>query len=359
MRVLFVIPHPIEGPSSRFRVYQYLPYLEKMGVHCTVRPFVSSDKVKGLYKDGHMGEKIALTLGGLGRRFVDIRRASRHDIVFVLREAFALGPPFIENAFARFGNKMIFDFDDAIYMPSLAYPNAIDRLRDWGKPAKIIAKSDIVIAGSQYLAEYARKTAAGRVEILPTVVDHQVYKPREQRRENGRITLGWIGTPRGSHYVADLMPVFKSLYAKTPSLRFVFIGCAKFEAEGLPIEFRDWSLAREPQDIAGFDIGIMPLTDDEETRGKCGFKLIQYMSSGVAAVGSPVGANKEIIEDGISGLFADGLRSWEQGLSRLIEDHELRKSLSEQGRTRAIQKYSLQHTAPKMLRILQDTLSGP
>jgi len=330
-----------------------------MGVHCTVRPFVSSDRVKDLYKDGNTGKKIALTLGGLGRRFSDISRAPKYDIVFVLREAFALGPPFIEYALARFGKNMVFDFDDAIYMPSLAYPNAIDRLRDWSKPAKVIAKSDTVIAGSEYLADYARKTATGRVEVLPTVVDHQVYKPRDRKDGNQHITLGWIGTPRGSHYVADLMPVFKSLYAKTPSLRFVFIGCAKFAAEGLPIEFRDWSLAREPQDIAEFDIGIMPLTDDEETRGKCGFKLIQYMSSGVAAIGSPVGANKEIIEDGISGLFADGLRGWEQGLSRLIEDRKLRASLSEKGRTRAVRKYSLQHTAPKMLRILHDTLLRP
>jgi glycosyltransferase involved in cell wall biosynthesis len=155
--------------------------------------------------------------------------------------------------------------------------------------------------------------------------------------------------------VADLMPVFQQLATAHPRLQLVFIGCAPFETKGLPIEFRDWSLAREPEDIAGFDIGIMPLTDDEETRGKCGFKLIQYMSSGVAAVGSPVGANNEIIEPETSGLFADTPEEWFSALDRLIGDGALHKRLAEGGRARAIARYSLQHTAPEMLRILRET----
>ncbi len=354
MRVLFVVPHPIEGPSSRFRVYQYLPYLEAQGIVCDVRPFVGSDTVNELYRDGNTARKVALTLSGLGGRMTDIARARRYDIVFILREAFALGPPWIEFALARAGKAMVFDFDDAIYLPSLAYRNAIDRLRDWTKPARVIARADTIIAGSDYLADYARKTATGTVEVLPTVVDHNVYRPRPDKRSD-TVTLGWIGTPRGSSYVADMMPVFKSLSVRHPGLRMVFIGCAPFHTEGLPIEFRDWALAREPQDIAEFDIGIMPLTDDEETRGKCGFKLIQYMSSGVAAVGSPVGANNQILEDGVSGLLADSLDDWHAALDRLVGDEALRTRLTQAGRTRAMTHYSLQATAPRMLRILEET----
>ncbi|RKF14742.1 glycosyltransferase [Roseovarius spongiae] len=353
MRVLFVIPHPVEGPSSRFRVYQYIPYLEAAGVECTIRPFVSSAQVNELYRDGNLARKMALTLGGLGRRLRDVWQAGAHDVVFVLREAFALGPPFVENALARRGRALVFDFDDAIYTPSLAYSNPIDRLRDWTKTGKVIGRADTVIAGSRYLADYAARTASGVIEVLPTVVNHEVYAPRP--RKGGAVTLGWIGTPRGSHYVADLMPVFRRLAGAHPRLRMVFIGCAPFDAEGLPIEFRDWSLDREPQDIAEFDIGIMPLTDDEETRGKCGFKLIQYMSSGVAAVGSPVGANREIIEEGESGLFADSPDDWFGALDRLIGDDALRARLAAGGRDRAVARYSLQHTAPEMLRILRET----
>lgn len=358
MRVLFVIPHPIEGPSSRFRIYQYIPYLERMGVSCTVRPFVSSDQVRELYKDGNTIKKIVLTMRGLGGRIADIFRAPRYDVVFVLREAFALGPPVVETALARLGGKLVFDFDDAIYMPSLVYANVIDRLRDFGKPAKVIARSDLVIAGSPYLADYARRTAQGRVEVLPTVVDHTVYAPRTTPAPDGTVTIGWIGTPRGSSYVADMLPVFKALYAKCPQLRFLFIGCAHFDPDGLPIEFRDWTLAREPQDIAEFDIGIMPLTDDEETRGKCGFKLIQYMSCGVAAVASPVGANNDILIEGQSGLFAETPEDWEAALLRLIKEPDFRKELTTTARARAIAHYSLQATAPKMLKMLTDLITS-
>ncbi|WP_322867282.1 glycosyltransferase family 4 protein [Aquicoccus sp. G2-2] len=355
MRILFVIPHPVEGPSSRFRVFQYVPYLEQHGVECTIRPFVSSAQVNELYRDGNLFKKIALTLGGLARRMRDIAHAGSHDAVFVLREAFALGPPFVESALARRAKAMIFDFDDAIYAPALAYRNPIDRLRDWSKTGKVIARSDTVIAGSRYLADYAARTATGKIEILPTVVDHEVYCPNPDKPKN-HVTLGWIGTPRGSHYVADMMPVFKRLVSAHPQLRMVFIGCAPFDTEGLPIEFREWSLEREPADTASFDIGIMPLTDDEETRGKCGFKLIQYMSCGVAAVASPVGANNEIIEGSVSGLFASTPEQWHGALDRLIRDDRFRETLAENGRARAIAHYSLSHTAPEFLRILRETL---
>jgi glycosyltransferase involved in cell wall biosynthesis len=232
---------------------------------------------------------------------------------------------------------MVYDFDDAIYTRSLVYKNPIDRLRDWDKPGKVLKLADTVIAGTSYLANYADQHSNGQIEVLPTVVDHTVYCPRPISDEQSDITLGWIGTPRGSSYVADMMPVFKNLTSRHPNLRMIFVGCAPFETEGLNIEFRQWKLENEPSDIASFDIGIMPLTDDEETRGKCGFKLIQYMSSGVAAVGSPVGANNDIIENGTSGLFASTLLEWEEQIERLITNKSLRKKLQNSGRKRVIE----------------------
>ena len=277
MRILFILPHPIEGPSSRFRVYQYIPYLEANGIKCTVRPFLGYKNISALHKTGGIGRKIALTLAGLFKRIGDVVRARRYDVVFILRDAFALGPPFIENGLASGATCMMYDFDDAIYTRSLVYKNPIDRLRDWDKPSKVLGKADTVIAGSHYLAAYAKQHTNGQVEVLPTVVDHTIYCPRTTEDRQSKITLGWIGTPRGSSYVAEMMPVFKKLASRHPNLRMVFVGCAKFDTEGLDIEFREWELKNEPSDIASFDIGIMPLTDDEETRGKCGFKLIQYM----------------------------------------------------------------------------------
>lgn len=355
MRVLFILPHPIEGPSSRFRVYQYLPYLTSMGVEAVVRPFLSSAHIHRLYSDGHLSLKTGLTLSGLAGRAGDIVRASRCDVVFILREAFALGPPAIELLLGHASGRMVFDFDDAIYTPSLAYTNPIDRLRDWSKTARLIGRADTTIAGSRYLATYSRQHAgpANRIEILPTVVDTDVYVPR-QVHDGDTVTLGWIGTPRGSSYVAQLKPVFERLSARHPHVRYVFVGCAPFERGHLPIEFRDWSLAREVDDIASFDIGIMPLTDDEETRGKCGFKLIQYMSCGVAAVASPVGANTDILRPGETGLFAETEERWLEALTLLVEDAGLRRAFAAKGRMLAREQWSLQVMAPRMLAILQE-----
>ncbi len=360
MRVLFVLPHPIEGPSSRFRAYQFLSYLNAHGVSTEVRPFLSSRHIGKLYSQGGILSKAGLTLGGLASRLSDVALSSRFDVVFVLREAFALGPPFIEMMMRRVTKRIVFDFDDAIYLPSLAYSNPIDRLRDWSKTAKIISLADATIAGNDHLAGYARQHAkpGARIEILPTVVDPDVYKPRLDSDGGGKVTIGWIGTPRGSRYVEDLKQVFARISQKYPQAKFVFVGSKAFATDGLPIEFRDWSLAREPADIAGFDIGIMPLTDDEETRGKCGFKLIQYMSSGVSAIASPYGVNTQIIEAGRTGLFAQTDQQWEQSLAHLIEDRQLRKSFGVRGRQAVVDRYSLGVVAPKLLNILREVESG-
>ncbi|WP_415234880.1 glycosyltransferase family 4 protein [Sneathiella sp.] len=357
MRVLFILPHPIEGPSSRFRVYQYIPYLREHGIECDIRPFVSSEHVQELYATGNTGTKIVLTLRGLAARMRDVVYAQKYDIVFILREAFALGPPFLERALKKACGRMVFDFDDAIYTRSLAYDNPVDRLRDFSKTAKVIAAADTIITGSSYLAAYAKQhsQSTGQVRVLPTVVDDQIYRPKNNRAKDETITLGWIGTPRGSHYVADLMPVFKELCNRFQQLRMVFVGVEPFDTENLPIELRDWSLKREIDDISDFDIGIMPLTDDEETRGKCGFKIIQYMSCGVAPVVSPVGANTDIVTDGETGLFANTPNQWRDQISRLIEDETFRKQMAEKGRQRVAEQYSLSVTAPKLLEILRET----
>ena len=356
IRVLFILPHPIEGPSSRFRVYQFLPYLEQHGIAATVRPLVSSGIAQELYRHGSFARKATITSKALLRRCGDVLRASRHDVVYILREAFPFGPPALERLLMRTAGRLIFDFDDAIYAPSLAYPNPLDRLRDWRKPAKLISAANQVVAGSEYLADYARRFApASRVSVLPTVVDPDIYRPAASSPRDGTVTIGWIGTPRGSSYLKELIPVFSQLAARHPAVRFCFVGAEGFDAPSLPIEFKPWSLAEEVSDIQTFDIGIMPLSDDEETRGKCGFKLIQYMSVGVPPVCSPVGANVQIVQNGKSGFYADSPGDWLNSLTALIADSALRKRMGQAGRERVISMFSLGVTAPRLLHIIRRT----
>lgn len=353
MRVLFLTPHPIEGPSSRFRIYQYLPYLEAHGITAVVRPFLSSSRARHIYQPSSVGRKVAVTAAATLARMADIPRAHRFDIAYVLREAFPFGPPWFERGLRALAGRLVFDFDDAIWQPSIIFENPLDRLRDWNKPAKIIRLADHVVVGSQVLADYACQFAPdpSRVSVIPTVVDPRRYRPAPPtvRRD---VTIGWIGTPRNTGYLRDLLPVFKELNRGDPLIRFVLVGAEPFDCGALPVTFKSWELAEEIADIQHFDIGVMPLRDDEHTRGKCGFKLIQYMSCGVPVVCSPIGANRDIVDHGRSGFFADTLTDWVGRLAELARDPQLRRRMGQNGRSRVFQNYSLQVMAPQLLSVL-------
>jgi glycosyltransferase involved in cell wall biosynthesis len=356
MRVLMILPHPVEGPSSRFRAYQYLPFLEASGMEITVRPFLSSRLMPQLYTSASMTKKLAFAAYGAMQRLTDTVRARRYDVVYVLREAFPFGPPLLENLLAAAAGRFVFDFDDAIYSRSFAYSNPLDRLRDWSKTGKILGKADKIIAGSEYLAAYAGKfNSDDRIHVLPTVVDPNVYLPDADRENRPGVTIGWIGTPRGSAYLKDLKPAFHRLCSMRKDASFVFVGAEPFDPEGLQIEFRHWSLEREAADVGSFDIGIMPLTDDEETRGKCGFKLIQYMSAEVTPVCSPVGANLNIVQHGVTGLFASSADEWAEGLMMLADHPDARRSMGRAGRNTVIERFSLGYAAPRFRDILLAT----
>ena len=353
MRVLMILPHPVEGPSSRFRAYQFIPFLEASGIEVAVRPFLSSQLMPQLYASASIGKKLAFSAYGAVQRLADVVRAARCDVVYILREAFPFGPPVLENLLSAAAGRLVFDFDDAIYTKSLAYDNPLDRLRDWNKTAKIIGKARKVIAGSSYLAAYAHQfNTAENIHVLPTVVDPEVYLPEAGRANRCGVTIGWIGTPRGSTYLKDLIPAFLRLSANRNDVKFVFVGAEPFDPKGLPIEFKSWSLDREASDIASFDIGIMPLTDDEETRGKCGFKLVQYMSARVVPVCSPVGTNMQIVQDGVTGLFARSTDEWADAIIRLAEQTDVRLRMGKAGRNTVINRFSLAYAAPRFRDIL-------
>lgn len=352
MRVLFLVPHPIEGPSSRFRVYQYLPYLAANGINATVRPFINSRLSSIIYTDGNLAAKLGIVAAATAGRVGDLLKSFNYDVVYVLREAFPFGPPLFEYCFRKFSGRLIFDFDDAIYMRSLAFHNPLDRFRDWQKPAKVIATSTHVVVGSVHLRNYARRYIHDEaVSVIPTVVDTTQYAV-VPFRQTDRVTIGWIGTPRGSCYLFDLLDVFNALAKRFPAIAFKFVGALPFEVGALPVQFKDWRLDEEIADIQSFDIGIMPLTDDEETRGKCGFKLIQYLGAGVPAVCSPIGANCDIVEHAQSGFFAQNAAQWEEALATLIDDEALRRRFGAHGRARVESHYSLIIAAPKMLDVL-------
>jgi len=269
----------------------------------------------------------------------------------VHREAFPYGPPFLEEALAHRGASLVFDFDDAIYLPNYSPANrAVAWLKRPSKVGRIIAHSVQVIAGNAHLARYARRWAS-RVTIIPTPVDTTRFHPPAMPPERETVTIGWIG----SHTTVDTLrlvePALRQLAARYPQVRFLVVGGPY--AGTLPrLENRPWSLAREVEDLHELDIGLMPLVDDEWSRGKCGFKILLYMSGGIPTVCSPVGVNPEIVEDGATGFLARDPAEWYQRLAYLVEHPEARRALGAAAWRTLESRYSVAVQAPRFAAVL-------
>ena len=360
LRVLFVAAHPIEGPSTRFRIAQFIPYLEARGVECDLRPFFTSSEARAIYLSDRISRKVALTAWASLRRLGDVARAGRYDLVYILREGFPFGPALIERLLRRRAGRSVFDFDDSIHLRSSAYDNPLDRLRDFTKPGALARMADRVVPGSAWLAARAVEMGvpAERIEVLPTVVDADAYRPSRGPRDAATVTVGWIGTPRNTAYLAALAPVFERLSARLPEVRFAFVGSDPFACGAARVETRPWALDRELAELQSFDIGLMPLPDDDFTRGKCGFKLIQYMAVGIPTVASPVGANLDIVEDGVTGHLARTPEEWESALSALIRDPARRSRMGRAGRQVMEERFSLQVVAPRLLAVIRAAAAG-
>ena len=353
MKVLFWVPYPTEGASNRYRVEQYLPYLKTAGIGYCLRPFWSSSAYKLLYKKGHYLKKGYYFITGTLRRIWDVMFIFRYDIVFIHREAYPIGGAFFENLVSFFKKPLIFDFDDAIFLPSSSKPNSfIERFKNPVKTTKVIKMSSHVIAGNDYLANFA-SGYNDKITVIPTPIDTNRYSPPKNIYDEKReVIIGWTGSITTLDFLNVLENVFIILSDSFKHLKFKIVG-AKFNVEGnLNIINKTWSLNEEIKDLQGFDIGIMPMPDNEWTRGKCGFKAILYMSMGIPCICSPVGMNKQIISDGANGFLADTGDEWIKKLSLLIENPDLRKRIGCAGRKIVEEKYSVKVNVSKYLGVL-------
>ena len=231
MRVLFLTPYPTEGASNRYRVEQYLPYLEREGIEGSVRPFMTTRFYRLWGVPGRKGLKLALFLYCTVRRLFDLIRSWRYDLVFIHREAFPIGPPFIEHLLRWMGKPLIYDFDDAIFLKSpFATSSLLDRFKHPKKVGQICKICRHVIAGNDYLASYARRFNPN-VTVIPTPIDTTLYQPIEKSREDKRVVIGWIGSRTTQVFLQELAPVFRILSEKYPEVAFNIIGGERWNAE--------------------------------------------------------------------------------------------------------------------------------
>jgi glycosyltransferase involved in cell wall biosynthesis len=350
MRILAIVPSVYDtNPSQRYRIEQWEPLLGERGVEITYKPFESDALHEVLYKQGRIPEKLKYVAEAMVRRSRDVRAARDFDAVYVLREAALLGPPVFERWLARAGVPYVFDFDDAVFVPYVSPSNGyLSYLKFPGKTRAVCRMAAHVMAGNEYLADYAREVN-DRVTVIPTTVDTEKYTV-EPRAPNDVPVIGWSGSHSTAAHLSTLKNALRRL-ASRERFRLRVVGVPSFEMEGVEVEAVPWRSATEVEDLRPFDVGVMPLPDDKWSRGKCGMKALQYMGLGVPAVCSPVGVNAEIIRDGENGLLASSDDEWVEKLSRLLRSPEERARLGLAGRATVEARYSAAVQAPRVYEI--------
>lgn len=355
--ILFQTVHrPDRSPSQRFRHELYASYLRKQGFDVSFSYLLEPRDDEVYYRPGRYGRKARIAWQAARRRIGELRNGSLADIVFVQREAFMLGTSWFERRAAR-RSRLMFDFDDAIWLPDVSGPNrSLGWLKNPRKIERIVRAAHTVLAGNAYLAAYARRFN-NNVHVVPTTLDTGHHRPAD-RPASGRVTIGWTGSLTTSKYFHRIAPVLGRLRAKYGSaVDFKLVGDPTYRHDGLQLTGEPWRIESEVEDLHDMDIGIMPLPDDPWTRGKCGFKALQYMACGIPAVVSPVGVNTEIVEDGVNGLLASGDDQWYDALCRLIESPGLRSSLGRAGRRTVIERYSFQAWKDRYVELFREALA--
>ncbi len=344
MKILFLHPYPAgEAPSQRFRFEQYLHFLKENGHQIDRQSFLDEKTWKILYKQGYKFAKIIGILKGFLRRIKILFHLKKYDFVFIHREATPLGYPFIEYWIAKIAKKkIIFDFDDAIWLPNTSQENKlVSRLKFHQKTNLICKWATKISAGNQYLVDYAKQFNQN-VVLNPTTIDTQNLHNRDlyPTQKNNIFTIGWTGTHSTLFYLDFLWEILQELEQKY-TFKMIVIANQKPTISLQSLEFIEWNKNTEIQDLLKIDIGLMPLTDDKWANGKCGFKALQYMSLGIPTIASPVGVNTDIIQHNENGFLCKNKEEWKQILIMFLENKYNYETIAQKTKQTIVDKYSV------------------
>ena len=357
MRVLAVVPSIYDtSPGQRFRIEEWEPILRESGVEIAYAPFENDELHSVLYSGGQIAAKIKAVSQNMKRRRDALSDLGKYDIVYIFREAALLGPPWFERKIAMSGVPIVFDFDDAVFVsyksPSNGY---LSYLKFPGKTAEICRLSTYVMAGNKYLADYAFQNNKN-VTIIPTTIDTDKYTFIE-RREPETIVVGWSGSFSTIQHLDTIRDVLQEL-ARDEKFLLRVIGTPVYKIPGVDTEAIAWRSETEIEDLRRIDIGLMPLPDENWTKGKCGLKALQYMALGIPTICSPVGVNSTIIQDGENGLLADGKAEWVDKIKRLIHSAKMRRDMGRAGRGTVEKYYSAKTIAPRVLEVFRSAVKA-
>ena len=353
MRVLMLPRYDSQGASSRLRMLQYVPSLQADGIDVDVSP---------LLDDGYVGDLYAGKISVLKvvrayyRRFRVLLLAGRYDVLWIEKELFPWLPSWLELRLLPGRVAVVVDYDDAVFHRYDQHRSRIVRAVLGNKISAVMRIADVVTAGNDYLSRHAAGAGAKSVKWLPTVVDLERYDFGEIESRPEVLTIGWIGSPSTASYLHPLTHVLREVGLQC-SIKCVAIGARPDQVQGTPFQAVPWSESREVEMLKGFDIGIMPLPDEPWERGKCGYKLIQYMACGVPVIASAVGVNVDIVQSGENGELASTQEEWKSALMGLVSDSQLRRRMGQAGRRRVETIYSLQAQASRLIGMLRTASS--
>lgn len=350
MKAFMLTRYERMGASSRLRLLQYSSALRCEGIENSFGSFFDEEYLIRLYAGQ---SRFPGTVGAYARRVVQLCSARDFDVVWLEKEALPWLPWIVERSLIPKGVKLVVDYDDAVFHRYDMHRLFLIRWFLANKLDHLMQSAALITAGNHYLAHRAKEAGATRVEIVPTVVDLLTYTRRPEPDPALPVTLGWIGTPTTwVEYISPMMPVLMNA-VEEHAARVNFVGAGHLDSTHPQMHYLPWTEASEVARIHEMDIGIMPLNDTPWARGKCGYKLIQYMACGLPVIASPVGVNAEIVEHGVNGFLASTPAEWVEALETLIRDRELRARMGREGRKKVEKDYSLQIWGPRVAHLLR------
>jgi len=359
MRVLFLTLYPATMPSSRLRVYQYIPFLKDHGIQADVLPAVAEPWFSRFYYSPLRWMNALYCVVEVLRAYGRVARAGRYDAVLVQKGITSSSFAGMEKRLLQCAKRVFFDFDDDVVAQtilSFRNPN-LQSLQDKEQNQKLVRSAETVIAGSEHLRQSVLSLNKNTV-VLPTPVDTVRFSPSPNTKKSTQteVVIGWIGQEAGLGYLESLAEVFNRLAQRYTFRVKVISRLSKgktFVLPGVKTQFVEWTYDSEVTECREFDIGVMPVPQTSWGAGKCGLKLLQYMALAIPGVATDVGANREIVAEGVDAFLADSPEAWEQKLASLIESPALRERVGLAARQKAETRYSLKVLAPKLAALLK------
>jgi glycosyltransferase involved in cell wall biosynthesis len=291
-------------------------------------------------------------LGSYWRRLRVLLGARHYDLLWIEKELFPNLPAWAEQLLSALSVPYVVDYDDAIFHNYDLSRNPLKKLLS-RKIDQIMRSARVVVCGNDYLAQRAHKAGAGCVVIVPTVVDVNRYAPT-RHDASSTLVVGWMGSPSTVRYL-KLVDEALGRAAEDVALELLVVG-ARFESSSCKVRCEAWSEESEVSRIQEMDVGIMPLENSPWERGKCGYKLIQYMACALPVIASPVGVNRQIVREGQNGFCAESTDDWARAFIKLAQDKSLRQQMGHEGRKQVEEGYSLQTKSRALLEAFSKAL---